>query len=163
LALTAGVSETTAGPGVRVPPPLIFAGGWLAAWYLDREFPFEIDGAGTSWAQAGLGVLLIGVGLSLIVAAGGALRRAQTPIRPDRPARVLVTGGPFRWTRNPLYLGLTAIYAGAAALANAAWPIVFLPIVLIVLTTTVVHREEEHLRGAFPEYEDYSRRVRRWL
>lgn len=154
---------TPAGPGVRFPPPLIFVLGLLASWYLDRQLTFEIDGAGTSWAQGGIGALLIGLGLGLILWCGLVLRQAGTSIRPDRPAAALVTSGPFRWSRNPLYLGLISIYVGVAALLNVAWPIVLLPIVLLTLTVTVIHREEAYLRSVFPEYENYCRRIRRWL
>jgi protein-S-isoprenylcysteine O-methyltransferase Ste14 len=90
--------------------------------------------------------------------------RARTPIIPDRPARQLVSHGPYRISRNPMYLGLTSLYTGLALVLNLAWPLVLLPVVLLTLTATVIVHEERHLRAAFgATYEDYCRRVRRWI
>ena len=134
--------SSPAGPGIRLPPPLIFAAGWAAGWYLGRQLEFEIDGAGAGVAQIALGTGLIGTGLGFVVWAFRTLAAARTTVRPDRASTTLVTTGPFRWTRNPIYLGLTAMYLGAALVTNRAWPIVLLPLVLLVLTVAVIHREE---------------------
>ncbi len=152
-----------AGPAIRVPPPVVFAGGWVAGWYLDRMLEFEIDGAGASVVQLAIGIAVIAAGLALLVWGFRTLVEARTTVRPDRASTTLVTNGPFRRTRNPIYLGLTVLYVGAAIVTNHAWPIVLLPIVLVVLTTAVVHREEAYLHQTFPEYEVYARRVRRWM
>ena len=113
--------------------------------------------------QIALGTGLIGTGLGFVVWAFRALADARTTVRPDRPSSTLVTSGPFRWTRNPIYLGLTTMYLGAALVTNRAWPIVLLPLVLLVLTVAVVHREETYLHETFPDFADYARRVRRWI
>ena len=151
------------GPGVRVPPPLVPAAVWVAGWYLFQWFPFEIDGAGTSWGQGLLGAALAAAGVVLIVRAIRAFGTAKTSLRPDRPAAALVTSGPYRLSRNPIYLGFSAIYLGSAAILNNAWQVVLLPVLLLFMTTTVIHYEEAYLSAAFPEYAEYSRRVRRWL
>jgi protein-S-isoprenylcysteine O-methyltransferase Ste14 len=151
------------GPEVRVPPPRIVAGVWVAGWYLFQWFPFEIDGAGTSWAQGGLGAALVGAGIALIVRSVRTFRQAGTPLRPDRPAATLVVTGSYRVSRNPIYLGFAAVYLGLAALLNNAWQVVLLPVLLLMLTTAVIHREEAYLAATFPEYDEYCRRVRRWL
>jgi protein-S-isoprenylcysteine O-methyltransferase Ste14 len=76
----------------------------------------------------------------------------------------LVKDGPYRFTRNPMYTGLTIAYFGGAALLDSAWPIIVLPVVLIVLVQTVILREERYLADAFGvEYSVYVARVRRWL
>jgi protein-S-isoprenylcysteine O-methyltransferase Ste14 len=91
-------------------------------------------------------------------------RRARTAILPTRPASQLVDGGPYRFTRNPMYTGLTTAYVGAAALLDSVWPLLLLPLVLAALVRLVVRREEAYLRGAFgAEYAAYQARVRRWL
>ena len=153
-----------ASPNVRVPPPFVFVAGWVAAWLLHQRLPFEIDGGGASMPQQAVGIVLLASGLTLMGWALATFARARTPIVPVRPARVLVRTGPFRFSRNPMYVGMTAAYVGLAVLVNQAWPILFLPTVLIVLLFGVIRREERHLHSAFPdEYAAYCRRVRRWL
>jgi protein-S-isoprenylcysteine O-methyltransferase Ste14 len=75
-----------------------------------------------------------------------------------------VEQGPYRFTRNPIYLGMTLAYAGLAVLLNLAWPLLVLPGVLVLLVLMVVRREERHLGATFGDaYRDYQRRVRRWI
>lgn len=158
------VMSDASGPGVRVPPPLFFVGGWIAAWLLSRWKPLAIDGAGASGPQVAVGTALVAAGLVLMGWALVTFRRARTPIIPMFPARLVVDRGPFGLTRNPMYLGLTMGYVGLAAVLNQSWPIVLLPVVLIALTKLVIAREEAHLTAAFgDEYRRYSARVRRWM
>jgi protein-S-isoprenylcysteine O-methyltransferase Ste14 len=92
------------------------------------------------------------------------MRRAGTNVRPSEPALAIVTDGPFRFTRNPLYLALTACYIGITLLANAAWPLVVLPFALVVTHYGIVRREERYLEAKFgTTYVAYMTRVRRWL
>jgi protein-S-isoprenylcysteine O-methyltransferase Ste14 len=75
-----------------------------------------------------------------------------------------VTGGPYRRTRNPMYVAMTLLYLGASLLMNGLWPLLALPVVLAALTFAVIRREERYLSSAFgAEYDAYRRRVRRWL
>ena len=92
------------------------------------------------------------------------IEKAGTPIRTDRPVPRLVTDGPFRYTRNPGYLGLTMLYAGIAVLRNALWAILLLPLVLYVIQRQVIGREERYLERTFgEEYLAYKSRGRRWV
>ena len=92
------------------------------------------------------------------------MHRAGTNIRPDLPTTALVTEGPFRFTRNPLYLGLTLMYAGIALLIPGTWPLLLLVPVLLVMRWGVIAREERYLERKFGEpYRAYLGRVRRWL
>jgi len=89
--------------------------------------------------------------------------RARTSVIPDRPARQLVTWGPYRISRNPMYLSLTAAYLGIALVNNYAWPLVLLPVALAGMTI-IIKREERYLHGAFGDaYDQYCRHVRRWV
>jgi protein-S-isoprenylcysteine O-methyltransferase Ste14 len=150
-------------PGVRFPPPFLFAGGWLAGWLLDRAYPRPLlAGAPAALEMVALALCVAGLALS----GWGMLTfaRARTALIPNRPARRLVAGGPYRFTRNPMYVGMTALYLGLTLLARSWWPLLFLPVVLALLVRLVIRREERYLASAFgEEYEDYRRRVRRWL
>ena len=152
------------GPGVRFPPPFLFAGGFLISWLLDRRLPFLIAGSGPSRVQTGFGLVMLGIGLAFMFSGLGTFVRQRTAVIPHKPARLLVQTGPYRRSRNPMYVGLTWAYVGVSLMLNWAWPLVLLPFVLIALTTFVIHREERYLREAFgTAYEDYCRRVPRWL
>ncbi len=92
------------------------------------------------------------------------LRRAGTTVRPDKPSEKLVTSGPFRFSRNPLYLALTLIYAGVAIAANSGWALLLLIPVILIMGRFVIGREEAYLARTFgEEYERYKGAVRRWL
>jgi protein-S-isoprenylcysteine O-methyltransferase Ste14 len=151
-------------PGVRFPPPFLFIIGLLAGWVLDRYWhalPLSRF-AGSALEPFGFAALVLGV----VLAAWGMMtfRRAKTAIIPHQSASQLVTHGPYRFTRNPMYTGLTIAYLGGAALINSAWPIILLPIVLVILIKTVILREEMYLTDAFgAEYTGYAASVRRWL
>lgn len=90
--------------------------------------------------------------------------RAGTNVNPAKPATALVTTGPFRLSRNPLYVSLTLLYVGIALLFNAVMPWLLLPGVLWVVQYGVIKREEAYLEGRFGQaYLDYAAKVRRWL
>jgi protein-S-isoprenylcysteine O-methyltransferase Ste14 len=150
--------------GVRFPPPFLFVIGFLVGWAFDRYWhalPLSRF-AGSALKPFGWSSLAVGV----ILAAWGMVtfRRAKTAIHPHHSASQLVTHGPYRFTRNPMYTGLTLQYLGGSALLDSAWPIILLPIVILVLVHAVISREEMYLRDAFgAEYTAYVASVRRWL
>jgi len=150
--------------GVYFPPPLLFVIGFLVGWMLDRYwYPLPLTGFGGS-AIAILGWILLALGVILAASGVVTFRRAKTAINPHGSASQLVTHGPYRFTRNPMYTGLTLQYLGGAALLDSWWPIIVLPIVLFVLVRTVISREETYLNDAFgADYGAYTTRVRRWL
>jgi protein-S-isoprenylcysteine O-methyltransferase Ste14 len=90
--------------------------------------------------------------------------RARTTVRPDRAASSLVTSGPYRFTRNPMYLSLTLLYAGVATFYQSVWAWLLLPAVLAYLDRRVIRREEIFLERRFgPDYARYCAKVRRWI
>ena len=92
------------------------------------------------------------------------MRQAGTNVDPYRPATAIVTGGPYRFTRNPIYVGFTLMYVGIFALANALLPILLLPAVQQLMRRGVIEREERYLERKFgDEYLQYKERVRRWI
>ncbi|MEO7192819.1 MAG: isoprenylcysteine carboxylmethyltransferase family protein [Vicinamibacterales bacterium] len=158
------MADLSRGPGIPFPPPFVFAAGWLIAWLLNRWIPFQLDVDGPSLPQQAVGLTFIVGGLMVMAWAIQTFARAHTAVVPTAPATMLVRTGPFRFTRNPMYVGITAAYVGLAILVNVAWPFVVLPAVLIALLLVVIRREERHLQHMFPgEYPQYCSRVRRWL
>lgn len=151
-------------PGVWFPPPSLFVAGFLLALALDR-WVFSIRLGGTSRPTLVVaGWLLIVAGLSVLLWAMLTFTVARTAILPSRPARTIVATGPFRYSRNPMYVGLSSIYIGLSLLMGMAWPILLLPLVLLSLYALVIRREERYLDDAFgEEYAAYRGRVRRWL
>jgi protein-S-isoprenylcysteine O-methyltransferase Ste14 len=148
------------------PPPVVFLGPLILGLLLNRKVPVPFLPRGFTRI---LGLPLIGGG----VLAGGwtyrTMRRADTPIIgepfvPGKPTSSLVTEGPFRYTRNPEYLGGAMVYAGIASLTNVLWVFLFLPVVLFMMQRTAIEREERYLERKFgEEYLDYKARVRRWI
>jgi protein-S-isoprenylcysteine O-methyltransferase Ste14 len=118
--------------------------------------------AGSALELFGVAALVLGA----VLAGWGMItfRRAKTAIIPHHSASQLVTHGPYKFTRNPMYTGLTIAYLGGSDLIDSAWPIIVLPVVLLILIKTVILREEMYLRDAFgAEYTGYAASVRRWL
>jgi protein-S-isoprenylcysteine O-methyltransferase Ste14 len=152
-------------PGVRFPPPFVFVAGFVGGLALERwhrrTLPGGDDVRGLSvvvgWLAILVGLLLAGWALLVFF-------RAHTAIIPIHPASRLVASGPYRFSRNPMYVGLSILYIGLALLFNVAWPIVLFPLVILSLYHLVIRREERYLADAFGEaYRTYCQRVRRWL
>ena len=151
-------------PGVPVPPPLLFVLGFLAGLLADGVVPAGLLGSAHRSVAVWGGWGSIAAGLLLMLWALATFVRLRTAVMPHLPARRLVTTGPYRFTRNPMYVGLTLAYIGLALLIDTAWPLFLLPVVLALLVILVVRREERYLDRAFGEaYRSYRQRVRRWV
>ena len=148
-------------PGVVAPPPLIYVVALAAGLLANRRY--RILFLPRPVARA-LGWPLVAGGLAVEFLALREMRRAGTNVGPYRPAAAIVTEGPYRFTRNPIYVGFTLIYGGISALANALAPVLLLPVVLAVMRRGVIEREEKYLERKFgEEYLRYKARVRRWI
>jgi len=152
------------GPDVRFPPPLLFVGGLAIAALLHSQWPLPI------WPQPRpewllvLAYVLLFVGLVWMAWGLITFLRARTAVIPHHPATRLVTGGPYRYGRNPMYLGLSAVYWGITLWLNSVWAVLLFPAVIVGLLRFVIRREERYLRDEFGEdYERYCRRVSRWF
>lgn len=141
-------------------PPLVFlaalAIGWLVNWVFPVfRLPDPIPIAGGILIVAGVALGLWGV---------RTMHRAGTAVRPRRPVTALVTDGPFRYTRNPLYVALVAIYVGIALSSGVLWLFVTLIPALWALRWKIVKGEEQFLEMKFgAAYRAYKARVRRWV
>lgn len=153
-------------PGVRFPPPFLFLLGLGLAWLLERRVVRIrlFGGAASQAALENVGVALLVAGVLLILWGMVTFARSRTAILPMRSASLIVTHGPYRFTRNPMYTGMALAYVGGAMVINSGWALLILPLVLFALYRLVISREERYLSSAFPdEYESYRRNVRRWL
>ncbi len=148
-------------PNVIALPPLIYLGFVLLGLVLGYIWPAPI-GRGPV-RLAGAGALLV-VGLALGAAAVRQFRLAGTNLEVYKPATGLVTAGPFRFSRNPIYLSLSLLMAGVGLLANNFWILFMLVPTLVVMHFGVITREEQYLEVKFrAEYLRYKSTVRRWL
>ncbi len=155
------LQDTQDNPGVIAPPPLIFAGPLAVGLLLHWFFPKKFVPRGIGFALGGLGIIS---GALLIRGGFREMLAAKTNVNPTLPATTIVTEGPYRYTRNPLYLGMTLLYIGITFLANAFWAVLLLPVVLVVMVYGVMKREEQYLEQKFGEqYLSYKARVRRWF
>ena len=148
-------------PGVIAPPPLIYLVGLLAGFVLGRALRTP---ALRRPRTRIVGAALASAGLSLMRNFFVSFKRADTPINPARSARTLVVEGPYRFTRNPAYLGMALLYSGIALMRGAVGPLLTLPAVIGVIDRGVIAREEGYLSERFGEpYLEYCTRVRRWV
>ena len=142
-------------------PPLIYAGALLTVAALRWIWPLSMFQAGV-WNEFAL-VLLV-EGIAVIAWGRRALAAAGTEVNLARPTTTIVDAGPYRYTRNPLYLGLTFGYAAFSIWLNSWWAVILLPVLLAVMHFGVVLREERYLEAKFgDEFRRYRSRVPRYL
>ncbi|MBA4756861.1 isoprenylcysteine carboxylmethyltransferase family protein [Sphingosinicella sp.] len=150
-------------PQVRFPPPLVYAGMLLLGLGIGRlldDPPIGLDIKVASFA----GMILAIAGLGLIFAALLRFRRAGTNPEPWRQTTAFVASGVYRWTRNPMYLGMALIFAGLALIFDSLATLLLLPFVVILIDRQVIAREERYLEAKFgDDYRAYKDKVRRWL
>ena len=151
-------------PEMRFPPPVAFGAGLALGFLLQHFIPVALVAGSHAPLLELLGSISIALGVTLAASALLTFRRAHTTVRPDRPNTALVTHGPFRFTRNPMYVSLSSVHAGISLVANALWPLLLLLPALLVIRTFVISREERYLLSRFgSEYQAYLGSVRRWL
>jgi protein-S-isoprenylcysteine O-methyltransferase Ste14 len=155
------VTEPSEHAGVKIPPPVIFLAFLLAGVGLELLWP--LGGLPLALAIA-CGVLGLVAWAYLDGSSMQRFRRANTALEPWKPTSALVTDGPYRFTRNPIYLGMTALYVGIALAFGVLWALILLPLVLVVIDRFVITREERYLARRFgDQYAAYRRRARRWV
>lgn len=149
-------------PATLILPPAPYAAAMLGGWWLDRNqlsLPFDL---GTMTHP--LGWLAIGIGGALFAWTMQTFMRHRTTVNPYVAASSLCTSGPFRYSRNPIYLGDWFILTGVSLLLGTFWPLVFAPLIWIMIRFGVIRHEEAHLDAKFGDtYRGYKARVRRWI
>lgn len=158
-------SRTTDRPetaGVLVAPPIAFGGAFALALVLQFVRPRPI--ASHTLAARVAGGVLIAAGLALSGLVMRHFARADTPVIPWQETRHLVVSGPYRFSRNPDYVGQTLIVAGLGLLLRNLWVLPLLVPALLLVRYGVIAREERYLERRFgDDYRRFRSRVRRWL
>lgn len=146
-----------------VPVPWMYVLIYLVGIGVERAV--RPHGAGeTNPAVSVAGAALFAIGA--VIAGWGwmTFHRARTTTIPGKASSKLVTWGPYRFTRNPMYVGLLIAYLGEAGLLRQFWPAVLLPLVVVYVNWIVIPVEEAKLEEVFGEdYQRYRARVRRWI
>ena len=148
-------------PGVLFPPPFIYL-GWLAAGFgVDYFLPASLLPGAVRYSAGGVVIVL---SLGLFFSAVRLFRKHGTSIRPDKPDTAILTEGPYRFTRNPIYLAISLLYLGISICADSPWSLAMIVPVLLIMNFLVIPREERYLARTFGEaYLAYKSTVRRWL
>jgi protein-S-isoprenylcysteine O-methyltransferase Ste14 len=154
-------SEATANRGPRVIPPVYLLAAVVAMLALHRLAPVRQL---IQWPWRWVGLAVSAGGVLFGFSAVALFRRHRTTLRPGQRSTQLVDGGPFRVTRNPMYVGMTIALVGVALMLGTATPWVVVPLFVWLINRNVIPLEERMLLGAFgDEYARYQARVRRWI
>jgi protein-S-isoprenylcysteine O-methyltransferase Ste14 len=150
-------------PQVRFPPPFVYAGmlmlGFLIGSFIGRPSIGLDIVVGSS-----IGLALLVGGTAIMVAAGLLFRKVGNNLEPWRSATTIVSSGVYRFTRNPMYLGMALIFAGLAMVFDGLAALMLLPVVVIIIQTQVIAREERYLEEKFgDDYRAYKNKVSRWI
>lgn len=146
-----------------IPPPVYAISCAALMWLLDKYFPLT-DLLASPWSRMGL--LIIGIGVLLDIASLGLFFRSKTtpnPIKPENASK-LVISGMYKFTRNPMYLGMLISLTGWWIYLGSLSPVLILPLFILILNVQQIVPEEAVLEKKFGhDYLEYKRRVRRWI
>jgi len=146
---------------VVVNPILIYLGLAAAAILLQRVFSLPIIPAAVGHV---LGIIFLALNFGFGLTALIGMVRVKTSPNPDRPSTTLVMSGPYRFTRNPMYFGLTLLFAGLLTFFQISWGLLLIPLVIWLITAWVIIPEEKYMQEKFgEEYLIYKSKVRRWI
>ncbi len=147
--------------GVAFHPPLLLLAaivlGFVARWLAPLSFlPFAVS--------ATVGPIMIGLSLVLFFWAVSSLRRGGASIPTGEPTGKIIVSGPYRFSRNPIYLAMLLLQISTSIWANSPWFLLFAALSAVLLVWGVISREELYLERIFgADYLAYKARVRRWL
>jgi protein-S-isoprenylcysteine O-methyltransferase Ste14 len=157
--------KTSTVPGVAnrglLRPPFIYLGAIAIGLALHLAWPVRLVFRAVS---VPLGVTAVLVAVAVFLAARRTFRAAGTPVPGNRPTSAIVRTGPYRWSRNPIYLAFSLLQIGVALWADSLWLLVTLIPAVALLSFVVIPREERYLATRFPaDFAAYTASVRRWL
>jgi len=155
------VLENNDHASVKIHPPILLLMHLFAAFLLNWLFPLPIA---FPKILVWVGYLLILVGIGLAFSAAGQFMKVHTTLDPHGSVTEIVTRGPYRFSRNPIYLGFVCLFIGFPFIFRTYWGVVLSPVLMISLYQLVIEREEAYLEKKFrDQYTGYKSRVRRWL
>ena len=144
---------------VKIHPPILLIIHLFAAYLLKRLFAFAFPNI-LVW----VGYLLVLVGLGLAFNAVIQFIRSRTTLDPHGSVSEIVTGGVYRFSRNPIYLGFVCLLIGFSFIFRSFWGLILSPLFILLMNALVIQHEEAYLEKKFGEgYTSYKSRVRRWL
>ncbi len=147
--------------GVIAPPPLFFLAAILVG--LGLEWAVRAD-IGLGRAGLVIGLLVVAEAVAIAVWGRQQFVKGGTSLRAEVPSTAILSMGPFRFSRNPLYVSMASLQIGIGIAASMAWVIVLVIPALLVIRYGVIAREERYLEGKFgDEYLRYKNSVRRWI
>lgn len=150
--------------GVRILPPIVYLAGLVIGYIVWWFWPVPIVPGEWSLAARVVGAIAFLIGAWLIATAAVNFSRIGEDPNPMVTTNALTFDGPYRFSRNPMYLGMALILGGFALLGNALWPLLALIPVIWIIRTEVIAKEERYLEAKFgSEYRDFKARVRRWI
>jgi protein-S-isoprenylcysteine O-methyltransferase Ste14 len=156
----AGLPPEAANLGIAR-PPLVYLGSIVLGVILHFAWPVPLLPRSPS-SGFGAGLVLLAVGLFLF--AVRTFRAAGTPVPGNRPTTAIVRTGPYRFSRNPIYLAFSLLQLGIALWVNSAWLLLTLLAAVAVMSLVVIPREERYLEARFAsDYSLYKASVRRWF
>ena len=142
-------------------PPLVYLGAIALGLLLHFAWPVRLMSRAVSGPLGGIAVL---VAVALFLWAVRTFRTAGTPVPGNRPTTTIVRTGPYRYSRNPIYLAFSLLQLGLAFWVNSLWLLVTLMLAVALMSFVVIPREEHYLESRFPsDYLPYKTSVRRWL
>jgi protein-S-isoprenylcysteine O-methyltransferase Ste14 len=148
---------------LRLPPPLVYVAAFLLGVGLQRLMPVLFAPRLETLLQ-GIGALVLTLGILLGPVNALMFLLRGTTLNPAQPPNRLFTGGIYRLTRNPMYIGLLLVYAGLALLHAQAWALLLIVVPTVVVDRIYIPFEEQQLTSTFgAAYLSYCKRVRRWL
>ena len=155
-------TEVKDGAAVRIPPPVLYIVAVVAGIGLQFVWPLPIGLAGGP--RAALALLVALLGLPPVVAALRLFRDTGQDPKPWLPTPEIIRSGIYRFTRNPMYVGLALLQSAIGIGLGNLWILLLVPLVCAVVYSTAIRHEEAYLERKFGDsYLDYKKSVRRWL
>ena len=155
-----GATAGDQGVVVLARPPIVYLASILVGFGLNAVWPVRV----VAYVIEPLGGWLILLGVALFTLSVREFRRARTPIRTRKPVTAVIATGPYRFSRNPIYLSFTLLQLGLGVWANNAWLVGLLIPTLVLMSYGVIAREERYMAQKFgDEYLRYRASVRRWI